>query len=219
MKPTFVALTVILVSIRAWGGALTVGQLASSNPNAFPFGSPFDGNPGTRYQQAYAASDFAGLGAVTITSISFLQGMGTLGSNSYSLYFSTISAGIGSLSDTDFNANRGPDNSLFVSTKLSGPAPATLTFTGNPFTYNPAEGNLLLDMVVSPGGSSPNLAFYAANTNAPALFDRYHNFGTGTTGYGLVTEFTYTAVPEPTTGVLIGLFLAGVSRRAYYMRK
>jgi hypothetical protein len=79
------------------------------------------------------------------------------------------------LSNTAFDSNRGADNVLFASATLSGAAPSTLTFSGVPFTYNPANGNLLLDTVVSPGGVDANSGFgagYEANTNAPGVFSR-----------------------------------------------
>jgi hypothetical protein len=174
----------------------------------FPFGGGFGsgGNASTRYQQAYASSDFSSIGSpFLITSIDFLGGSGKLAPSTYNLYFSTITAGIDSLSDVNFDSNRGADNTFFASVTLTGTAPATLTFSGIPFNYNPAHGNLLLDIVVSPGGVDANSGFgaaYFSTSNAFGIFSRYHNFGVGNAGWGLVTEFDYQA-PEPSAAALL----------------
>jgi hypothetical protein len=184
-----------------WADSIVIGEVSSQNQ--FPFGGPASSNPGTRYQQAYAAADFTGVGAMSISSIDFLHGFGFLRQGTYQLSFSTITAGINTLSDTDFNSNLGPDNTLFRSVTLSGATDPTLTFTGTPYIYNPANGNLLLDIIVSSGGFSAG-AHYDSTTNSSA-FSRYHDFGSGTIGWGLVTQFDYTSVPEPSSLVLMGL--------------
>ena len=218
MKKGLVSLSVVLILARASGASLVVGNTntspTSSTLNAFPFGGTSFG-PGTRYQQAYAASDFSGIGGpFTITGISFLHGAGFLAPSTYSLYFSTISSGIDSLSNVNFDSNRGSDNALFVSAALSGAAPSTLTFSGAPFTYDPSHGNLLLDIVVSPGTTNFSSAVYQANTNAFGVFSRYHNYGSGNIGFGLVTTFDYT-VPEPSATGLVATacLLASLFRR------
>jgi hypothetical protein len=90
-----------------------------------------------------------------------------------------------------------------------------LIFTGAPFTYEPARGNLLLDIIVSPGGVNPGAtAFYAANNgNALGVFSRYQNFGVGDAGYGLVTQFDYSiaVIPEPSTLALAAFSISLVT--------
>lgn len=219
IKRVLLLFPTILIPTGAWAASLIVG-LPTTNLNYFPFGGGF-GTGGTRYQQAYAASDFSGIGApFLITGVDFLNGSGKLAPSTYSLYFSTITAGIDSLSDVNFDANRGADNTLFASLTLAGTAPPTLTFSGTPFFYNPAHGNLLMDIVVSPGGvdaSSGFGALYLSSSNAFGIFSRYHNFGTVTTGWGLVTQFDYQVVPEPavTTLICVSVLLGGTfARRA-----
>jgi hypothetical protein len=148
-----------------------------------------------------------------INSISFVGGNGgALGASTYSFSLSTITAGINSLSNFNFDSNRGANNTLFASMGLSGPGPATLTITGlAPFLYDPTQGNLLLDILVTPGGvpAIPGsfIATYSERTGtATGIFSRYHNYGVGTIGYGLVTQFHFipAAVPEPAVLTLLG---------------
>lgn len=238
MKRRFCVVSVLfaLISATAWGSIIVIGDDARDGYNAFPFGGQVNGTGG-RYQQAYAAADFTGLGVMTITSVSFLSGTAlngyfTLAPDRYDIYFSTISAGIDTLSDSNFDSNRGPDNALFTSVYLSGAAPDTLVFNGTPFVYDPSEGNLLMDIVIAPGGHPANgagyQASYAYSQNANGVFSRYQDFGlVGTPGWGLVTQFAYIGsptpppppppprVPEPATFVLAaaGLGLGVLFRR------
>jgi hypothetical protein len=161
----------------------------AENSNLFPFGGGF--NASNRYQQAYAASAFGSATPLLIKSVSFLRGQGVLLASTYTLSLSTIPKGIDNLSTTDFVSNLGADNSLFAIRNLSGPAPATLTIQGTtPFLYDPSAGNLLLDIVVSPGGATRgDGATYLARSTALGITSRYHNFGSGFVGWGLVTQF------------------------------
>lgn len=200
---TMIALALAVMPCSA--DSIVIGHLSGANANSFPFGGPYQSNPGTRFQQAYAASDFAGLGPLSISSIDFFRAnTGLFAAGTYSFYFSTISAGIDSLSDSDFNSNLGSDNTLFATVNLSGSAPSELTINGNPFTYNPAAGNLLLDIIISPGGQHGSAGF-ATDPDEVGVFSRYHDFGSANIGWGLVTEFDYTVVPEPSISALAGL--------------
>ena len=222
IKKLLTSFPAILIVTGASAASLIVG-LPGSTGNAFPFGGGFamGGAVSTRYQQAYAAGDFSSISApFLITSVDFLDGTGKLAPSTYSLYFSTITAGIDTLSDVNFDSNRGADNTLFATLTLTGTAPPTLTFSGTPFFYDPAHGNLLMDIVVSPGGVDANSGFgasYLASSNAFGIFSRYHNFGNSTIGWGLVTQFDYQVVPEPSvTGLIcLAVLLGGTfARRA-----
>jgi hypothetical protein len=225
----FLSCAVILAVASAglFAGTIVIGT-PSNGPNMFPFGGPVGGYEGTRYQQAYAAADFTGLGVISIYGIDFYDpsqtaGTGNFRSGTYDFYLSTITAGIDSLDNTSFDANLGGNNALFASLTLSGVAPPTFTFTGTPFTFDPGAGNLLLDIRIS-NTSGSDVVYFAYRNGANGIFSRYHNFGTGTIGMGLVTGFDYTTgetvtgetVPEPASGLLVGLgalALAAVVRR------
>jgi hypothetical protein len=209
MNKVLISTSALLFTATAWGSSIIIGVNNSLNLN--PFGGATAGNAGTRYQQAYNATDFTGLGAISISSIDFLEGDGgTLAPSTYTLSFSTITAGINTLSDTDFNSNLGSDNTLFTSVSLSGAAPGTLAFNGTPYIYNPSDGNLLLDIIVSPGGNVFNgFGVAYAASDGTTDYSEYQNFtASGTIGYGLVTQFNFTAVPEPSTLALISLATA-----------
>lgn len=171
---------------------ITVGA-PPDGTNFFPFAGGFSNFGGAnRYQQAYAAGQFNSAVPLLIRSISFLGGQGTFATSTYAFSLSTITTGIDNLSTTNFDVNRGADNSLLTSMNLSGAAPATLRIEGStPFVYDPSTGNLLLDIVISPGNVFPVAlgARYQARSTAFGIMSRYHNFGTGFIGQGLVTQF------------------------------
>ena len=221
------AFAVRLAQIVVLSVAFTTGLLADTitigapgdGLNAFPFGGKDTVNPGTRYQQAYASTAFGSAEPILITSISFLNGNGgTFATSEYGFFLSTITAGIDTLSVFNFDGNRGPNNTLFASPTLTGASPITLTITGvAPFLYDPSQGNLLMDIVVSPGGVTPAtspVGYSSRQSTANGIFSRYHNFGFATIGIGLVTQFDFTpapqSVPEPSTVVLLSAGLLGV---------
>ena len=184
------------------GPSATVAQAAAFNTiivggssegaNVFPFGGGF--GFASRYQQAYAAAQFNSAAPLLIRSISFVGGQGTFATSTYAFSLSTVTAGIDNLSTTNFNANRGPDSAPLASVNLSGAAPTTLRIEGaTPFLYDPTRGNLLLDIVITRGAVvAPGLAAsYQSRFSAYGIMSRYHNFGTGFIGFGLITQFEF----------------------------
>jgi hypothetical protein len=212
LKTSLVPVVVIMFSVAAWANSITIGLPGAFN-NIAPFGRlPNGTTDGTRYQQAYSAADFSGLGTINISGFGFLGGTGgNFAPGTYNFYFSTITPGIDDLSNTDFDSNLGANYTFFTSVYLSGASPSELSFSGAPFLYDPLNGNLLLDVIISQDGPQPpgRIATYQLNRNAPGVFSRYDNFATGNIGYGLVTKFDYTSVPD-TMNTFTGLFLAAV---------
>jgi len=175
------------------------------------------------YQQVYKSSLFTG---GNLQSIKFFRDTdaGTLFSATFNLYVSTTTAAVNGLSTSNFDANRGANNTLFGTYALSGSAPSVLTFTGAAFNYDPMQGNLLLDFRLSNVGAlpTPPASFKSNFRDAAGAFSRAHNFGTGFEDTGLQTEFVFrpttptTTVPEPTTFALVA---AGIGLMAGYNRR
>lgn len=190
-----------------FAGSITVGVPTTSG-NHFPFLGTGTAAVGSRLQQAYGSVSFPE--TILITDISFFrQSEGVFRSGTYDLYLSTISGGIDTLSHTNFNGNLGADDTFFARLILSGSLPAVLTFSGGPFLYNPANGNLLLDIIVSNAGADGYGGGFQWQFGASGVFSRYYDFfnpPVSAPGSGLVTQFDYnTPVPEPGTLSLIGL--------------
>lgn len=216
---------------------------------------PFDvraaaGQP-VRYQQVYGAGEF-GVNPLTIYGMAFRLNTVGFGNpfpysvSNLSISLSTTGAAVDGLSN-NFANNLGPDLTVvrtgpITFSSASGgalnlanpPAPfdVFVPFT-TPFTYNPANGNLLLEVRNYDSGSDPNFQLFNLmlldttldnNTDAVSrMFARGPNPDTLTVllnesekdSSGLVTLFI-TDVPEPGTMALLGVglvSLAGVRRR------
>jgi hypothetical protein len=153
MRPTPHVLAALLV--LGWLGqgsaaadTIVVGRVIGSG-SCVPFGCSVV----TRYQQAYDAASFPDI--VTISGLTFFNvinnGFGdrSLDPAVYELQLTTTTRAIHALSPS-FDANLGADLQLVFAGELSGdvvPPDGELTFgLPAPFTYDPAAGNLLLDV-------------------------------------------------------------------------
>jgi len=191
-------------------GSMIVG--VDNTGNYFPFGFPVTG-PGSQYQEAYSSSLFSG--SISITGIDFFLQPGGLDNALYEATFtlslSTITTDVNDLSDTNLNSNVGANNTLFTTVDLSGLSGNELNFAGFPFLYDPAAGNLLLDIQITNINCTGAAAFEDDGPDGPPTIARYQNFGTGTSGFGLVTEFDFSSqAPEPGSLGLIAIGLTGM---------
>ncbi len=185
--------------------------------NSYPFNiTPF-GLSSQRYQQVYAASQFSSGGLITqivfrpdaFAGSAFASTLPDIQIN-----LSTTSAAEDGLSGTYAN-NVGADDSivfargpLTLSSAFTGPANGPKDFDiiitlTHPFLYNPALGNLLLD--VRNFGAGTTTVFDAVNATGDGVSRVYNQNVNGTTGNpdsaGLVTGFVI--VPEPGTAMLL----------------
>jgi hypothetical protein len=187
----------------------------------------------SRYQQVYAASAFPG--AMTITGLTFYKAAwpnpttGQLTPGLFTFRLSTTTRPANALLlDLDQNVAAGTQQ-LFAAVTLGGLTPDLLTVTGTPFTYDPSQGNLLLDVVTvlnAPPDEVVDEALFSyfqadftadVTSSAVTLGDpREFEFTVPTNG-GLVTTFegTPAAVPPPSTSAPepapLALLVAGLA--------
>lgn len=189
--------------------------------NSFPFNIANVNFSSQRYQQVYAASQFGGLpvGGGLITQIVFRPDA-TFGSAFMStlpdiqINLSTTSAGDDGLSSTYAN-NVGADDTVVFA---RGPLTLSSAFTGppngpkdfdivitltTPFFYNPALGNLLLDVRNFGGGFTTVFdAVSPTGDGVSRVWNQNVNSATGSAdSAGLVTGFVI--VPEPGSAAML----------------
>jgi hypothetical protein len=221
-----------LGAVQAWANVIVPAAQTSvegNSNNGFPFNIAAFGLSSQRYQQVYGSSEFSG--PFLITDIEFRPD-GDFGAafsstlSSIQIDLSTTTAAVDGLSAT-FATNVGLNDTMVYSGPLSlsssdtGPAGGPKTFDivivlQTPFLYDPALGNLLLDVRNFGGGSTTQ--FDAENTGGDSISRVWSTSSSSLTGnpdtLGLITSFSGSAaVPEPGTLALVGLAAAGLAWR------
>jgi hypothetical protein len=170
------------------------------------------------YQQVYSSTAFSG--TISISSISFFLASSFSGnridSETLLISLSTTSVAVDNLSYRNSASNVGTDVQAFGTFTIGGISPSKLTFSGTPFTYNPALGNLLMEIVtLSASGPQGNDFTYYDSDNSGSVTSRVCGQSECNENQGLVTEFDSAVVPEPASLGLavLGIVMLAINRR------
>jgi PEP-CTERM motif len=235
-----VAIALLVLASPALATTLIVPGPATGNAQA-PTPFNYYGSSGSRVQQIYASSFFPG--AELIDGCSFRAYPGAAPSfffgNSVDIsdaviQLSTTADESGSLPSATFADNLGSDaktvfsGALDLATAATGTGPQPFDYTvsfSQPFMYDPADGNLLLDVTIPSGATVSGqgfgfLTFDTVNTIDDGIYsvvnisDGEAASGTLSTA-GAITAFSVSsaAVPEPSTwlAMLTGFGILGAA--------
>lgn len=232
------ALTVV-VPYSAHADSIVVPQsfttVEGDSNNLNPFNMGYITQLGVRYQQEYDAAEFDVSSPIEITQIAFRPD--AINGKAFSMSLASIQIDLcttylGHGLFSSFAANIGADDvtvfpkgPLTLSSSFTGPASGPKDFDivinlTNSFVYDPTKGNLLLDVR---NFSSED---YYTHSFGVGIFDftQFYsdaiyrewsenvNSSTANLGYaeGLITRFTFTSVPEPSTLALLMLGAGGI---------
>jgi len=230
------------VALLGSAGQLLATPIVIPNANASTPGDtdnrfPFLVSGGMRYQQVFASSQFPG--PVVLTEIDLRNGILTSAAftstiSSILISLSTTSAAPDALSTT-FASNIGANNTQVFNGSLTlssanGPGPGdTHAFDiiipfQTPFSYNPANGNLLLNVTNNSGANGVVGGDFFDAVNVVDSVSRVvgpEGMPGATTGtadtLGLIVQFQTAvqvqAIPEPATLILVGLGLVALGSR------
>lgn len=231
MKKVALFIAIVLLSaISAYADAvITVGTAADSTCLPFSCNESFSStSQSIEYQQVYSTSAFTGplsFNAITFydgwTTGNFDQG-GPLIPGTYDISFYYASPGAVDNLSTNLAANEGAALGTFVKLTVNNPisfssTTDSLTIDGSTIDYNPANGALLMDVIVTSQADIPNWdgnGYFDSTGASTATSMAYDVSGSSATGsFGLVTGFVDPppSVPEPATALLGGAGILGIA--------
>jgi hypothetical protein len=221
-------LAVCLVLVQPASAQVVVAPNTFTTVQAglFPNSAPF--NNQSRYQQIFTANQFSAIsGPKVITQIAFRP---TVTQAPFTQTFSNIQFNLSTTTQTiaglsaNFASNLGADDTVVRSGSVTlssantpGPGSTTafdiLVNLTTPFVYDPALGNLLMDIrdfsaagasIFVDLGSDPSTSLVFADANPAGVTS-------GTVqNFGIVTQFTFAAIPAPEPGTMLFCLVGGL---------
>jgi hypothetical protein len=224
MKTIFCFISLAIAQPLFAQGTLYVPPRPGNSETYFPF-SISTGSNGMRMQQVFGASAFLSIapngGYITALTFHFKSDTGGIVSNAQ-INLSTTSRAVDSLTPV-FANNVGSDDQIVLGPGqmnfiVQDPTLVVRLDLASPFFYNPAAGNLLMDIRVWQGFNPQRDGELEAANSVLDSTSWAYAFGadslSGTVGtVGLVTGFTIDPVPEPSA---VALLLTGLGMYVFF---